>query len=83
MDRGRQSLEAVNYKVDYVITHCLPTDIQSIYSYGEFKSDILTDYLMEIKNKLDFTAWFCGHYHDFNVVEGKYQILYWHIIQLL
>lgn len=79
MQRGREELEKVNWQVDYVITHCLPTDIQAVFSYGEFEKDILTDYLMEIAHKLKFKQWYCGHYHNERRVMGEYQILYYRI----
>ena len=79
MQRGREELEKVNWQVDYVITHCLPTDIQAVFSHGEFEKDILTDYLMEIAHKLKFKQWYCGHYHNEQRVMGEYQILYYWI----
>ena len=82
MQRGIQELEKVNWKVDYVITHCLPTDIQSIFSSGEFETDILTDYLMDIARKLNFQQWYCGHYHCERTIMSDYRILYHKIIEV-
>ena len=82
MQRGIQELEKVNWKVDYVITHCLPTDIQSIFSSGEFETDILTDYLMDIARKLNFQQWYCGHYHCERTIMSDYRILYHQIIEV-
>ena len=83
MKRGREELEKVNWKVDYVITHCLPTDVQAVYSAGDFEEDILTDYLMDIAHKLNFKTWYCGHYHDDYKVMGKYQISYYGVQEVV
>lgn len=83
MNRGRAELEKVNWKVDYVITHCLPTDVQAVYSAGDFEEDILTDYLMNIAHKMNFKTWYCGHYHDDYKVMGKYQISYYGVQEVV
>lgn len=63
MDYGEKILEANNWCVDYIITHCLPTDVQTVFSGGRFKPDGLTNYFMDIAQKVKFTKWFSGHYH--------------------
>lgn len=83
MQRGREELEKVNWKVDYVITHCLLTDIQDIFSNGDFKNDILTDYFMEIAHKLKFKQWYSGHYHNEHRIMGEYQIMYYRIREIV
>ena len=51
MKNGIKNLEKVNYKVDYIISHCCPTSIQTLLN-PSYKKDILTDYLQEISEKL-------------------------------
>ena len=46
-------MEKVNYKVDYVISHCCPTSIQTLIN-PTYKRDILTDYLQQISEKCTF-----------------------------
>ena len=36
MQNGIKNLEKVNYKVDYIISHCCPTSIQTILGNGTF-----------------------------------------------
>ena len=46
MTNGRKNLTKVNYKVDYVISHCCPTNVQALLGSGTYKKkDYLTDYL--------------------------------------
>ena len=73
MDRGEHNLEAVNYKVDYVITHCLPQTVASIAGY--FGKDILTEYFDNLLDKgLQFQKWYCGHYHEPAYYLSKYEV---------
>lgn len=37
MNNGIKNLEKVNYKVDYVIFHCCPTNIQALLGGGLYK----------------------------------------------
>lgn len=69
-----------NWNVDYVITHCAPTEFQKcICKY--YKPDRLTEFLQYIDEKLKYKAWFMGHYHR-NETFGNKHILYNHIDKL-
>ena len=76
MEFGRQNLAENNYDVDYIITHCCPQQIASVFSRGFCKPDILTAYFDEVMQKTKFTRWFFGHYHDNRVILGKFIMLY-------
>ena len=80
MKNGINNLEGVNYKVDYIITHCWPTSIQAILSDGTYKKDYLADYLQEISEKWEFTKWYFGHYYDNRQIDSKYILLYKDIV---
>lgn len=82
MQNGIKNLERVNYKVDYIMTHCCPTSVQAILSGGSFKKDNLTDYLQEISEKCEFQKWFFGHYHDNRQVNSQFTLLYEDIVPL-
>lgn len=82
MANGINNLEKVNYKVDYIISHCCPTNIQALLGGGRYKKDYLTDYLQEISEKMEFKKWYFGHYHDNKQVNPQYVLLYEDIIPL-
>ena len=82
MENGLNNLAKVNYKVDYIISHCAPTNIQSLVGITNCKPDYLTDYLQNISEKCEFKKWFFGHYHNYKQIESKYTLLYEEIIQL-
>ena len=62
MENGIKNLEKVNYKVDYIISHCCPTSIQTLIN-PTYEKDLLTDYLQQISEKCTFKKWYFGHYH--------------------
>ena len=81
MQNGIKNLEKANYKVDYIITHCCPTNIQTLLN-PSYKKDILTDYLQEISEKCEFNKWYFGHYHDYRQVNSQFTLLYENIVPL-
>lgn len=82
MKRGIRELERVNYNVDYVITHCLPHNVESILFPDS--GDKLTRYFDSIlANGLQFKEWHCGHYHIEDTFLGKYTIHYRKIVRLV
>lgn len=84
MQTGLSALESVDYKVDYVITHCLPHDVASVLSGCMFYPDALTMYFNNLVHRgLSFDRWYCGHYHTNHIIMGKYHVLYERIERLL
>ena len=81
MENGIENLEKVNYKVDYIISHCCPTSIQALIN-STYKRDILTDYLQQISEKCTFKKWYFGHYHDYRQVNAQFTLLYEDILPL-
>ena len=81
MGNGIKNLEKINYKVDYIISHCCPTSIQALIN-STYKRDILTDYLQQISEKCTFKRWYFGHYHDYRQVNAQFTLLYEDILQL-
>lgn len=93
MERGLQSLKAVGYKVDYVITHSLPSKVLRAMGY-EDTEDNITTYFDQLVDKLEFGVWFSGHYHIDGIVASpylkqvdlevkNYRFIYEDIVQLL
>lgn len=81
IQNGISNLEKVNYKVDYIISHCCPTSIQPLIN-PTYKRDILTDYLQQISEKCTFKRWYFGHYHDYKQVNSQFTLLYENIVPL-
>lgn len=75
------SLEEHNWNVDYVITHCAPSNVQTKIC-DKYKYDKLTDFLNYIDKALIFKHWYFGHYHiDYKITEN-HTAIYNKIIEL-
>ena len=79
IDYAKENLKKVNYKVDYVISHCCPHSISSQWVRSA-DEDILTQWFDELKDELEFKRWYCGHYH-LEQNSGKFTVLYDSIIE--
>lgn len=72
-ERGFDSLDAVDWNVDYVFTHAAPKEIIEDLEKNYFKdsyvfdrdrfNDPVSKYLSVILEQLKFKYWFFGHYH--------------------
>ncbi len=84
---AEQTLEACNWEVDVVLTHCAPSSAETAISNVTDRLELhpmdrYTDWLESIKEKLDYKAWFCGHYHVDAALGNHLQVLYQHIAKL-
>ena len=79
---AQETLNAHHHQVDYILTHCAPTSIQTALSRGMYQPDPLTDFLEQVKESCQFQYWFFGHYHENKVIAKKYVLLYEQILEL-
>lgn len=65
MAEGLRNLKARRNKVDYILTHCPPTELLMQIGGDDrsFAPDRLTDYLEEIRKTVSFRTWLFGHMH--------------------
>ncbi len=83
IQNAERNLVKVDYKVDYVISHCAPQSIVSwLFAYYS-KPDKLTTYFEDLSHRLTFDNWFFGHYHDDKKIMGKYVLLYDQIVRII
>lgn len=79
MEYGLDNLTKNDYKVDLIVSHCCPSNVQSrILPYGDY--DALTDYFNYIKLTVDYKQWYFGHYHYNCPIDDKHGCLYQYII---
>ena len=83
MLRGLSALRANDYRVDYVISHCCPQSIATMMSPKFSQPDKLTKYFDEVSRTIDFSKWYCGHYHGDDYLLGKYRLLYHKIERII
>ncbi len=81
LNHGIEVLRAHDLKVDYIITHCAPRNIQEILAHW-YENDGLTSFLNLVLQDVEFKRWFCGHYHIDKEVNEKFVVVYDNIIPL-
>lgn len=83
MDFGLKVLEKNNNSVDYIVTHCAPQQVASLFSHGTYKPDDLTSYFNRVLERVKFSKWFFGHYHDNQQILGDFVMLYEQIVRVV
>ena len=86
MTEGMMNLKQNGSQVDYIITHSPYTSAlrQMDQGSGVYKTDILTDYLQEIQESVEYKKWFFGHMHvNQNFPEDNAIAIYEQIIRIL
>lgn len=81
MQFGLKTLEENENKVDFIISHCCPQQVASLFSHGCYQPDDLTRYFNVVADTVDFSRWFFGHYHDNQTVISKFIMLYEQIVR--
>ena len=81
---GLDNLKKENNKVDYIITHSpSKSELYLMGGKGLYQSDILTNYLEEIKANTEYKRHFFGHMHWDKAINDKDVCLYEQIIRIL
>lgn len=81
MMEGTKNLLNVSNKVDFIFSHCCSTSSQ-VFVSSSCKNDVLTDYLEELKGRLEYKKWYFGHYHVDRAVNDKEIVVYDDIVQI-
>ena len=64
MQEGLENLKKYNNKVDFIITHSPCTsDLFLLGGAVFYDTDILTNYLEEVRTIVDYQKWYFGHMH--------------------
>lgn len=72
----RSILEDRGRRVDYIVSHQAPTNIESCLGRAPGEVNLLTAYLDELQRVCSFDRWFFGCYHQNKVIPPKYYALY-------
>ncbi len=81
-DKARHSLNENDWAVDYIITHCAPTDL-ALAINRQNETDPLTDFLQEIQKKARYHYWLFGHYHGNQAIDNKHILLWEQTVQVI
>lgn len=81
-DEAIKNLECVGQKVDFIISHCASDSVEKKIVYDPWHNK-LTNFFEVISSTIEYTWWFCGHYHtDIHLDEYSISILYNDIMEL-
>lgn len=80
---GIYNLDKNGNEVDFVISHCCPHQIASLFSHGFYEPDKLTAYFNVVSETIKFSKWFFGHYHDNQQVMSRFIMLYEQIVRVV
>ena len=82
-DEGVDNLRAVDFKVDYIITHAMPQSYLENFFYRAYTKPNRTPYqLQDFKLMCEYRDWYCGHYHMDVSLDKTFHILYHKIIEV-
>ena len=82
MWRGIDALNAYDWSVDYVISHCAPRSVQIKINKQLFDNDPLVSFLEAVRPDLDFKKWFFGHYHVDKQIGDRFRAIYNDIVAI-
>lgn len=82
MDEGRNNLEKVGFKVDYILTHTAPMSTMSKYKHYHPDERPLNEYLDEIREKTEYEHWYMGHLHLDEHLWRKQTILWFGVCKI-
>lgn len=73
--KAMEQLQAANWKVDIILTHCAPDRIQKRIA-KEYPHNVLTKFLDSMMDSVQYYKWFCGHYHkQWHCPTERFQVL--------
>lgn len=84
MEDGIKNLGIHENKVDLIITHCAPTQIET-GNYGFmncYRPNSLTDYLQRIYDTVSCEHWYFGHYHSNKQIDAQISAVYDEILRV-
>lgn len=76
------NLARCDFKVDYVITHCIGNHMMQMIGEDAKAHDRLTAFLDELEERLEYRQWFFGHFHKDLPVDEKHRLLYQDIVKI-
>ncbi|MBE5970672.1 MAG: metallophosphatase [Lachnospiraceae bacterium] len=82
MEEGWLNLQKNDFQVDYIITHTAPREVCAAINFGELTDEEIEvrRYFQRIADSTDFIAWYFGHFHVDEEVEGQFFCLFDEII---
>lgn len=81
LDNARGTLDSLEWKVDYVITHTAPRRAMCDFGY-DIEDSEFQDFLDEMSVCLEFKKWYFGHFHRDMNIGSNYVAVYSKILEI-
>ena len=82
LEEGLENLAKHGNKVDYIISHCCPGQVQNLIDERLDEQNELTAYFDSIRLGVEYEKWYFGHYHLDKTITTKEVLLYHRVIEL-
>lgn len=87
LDEARANLDAVGWKVDYVVTHTCPKSLMARTLHPSLPisglpDECLTRFLDEVDARLGFKHWYYGHFHGDRDIDERHTLLFERIVPI-
>ena len=88
LERAERNLDAAGWDVDLVISHCcssrmLPAALGAAGAGGGCEGrDRLNEWFDTLEDRLDFQAWYFGHYHADAQLDERHRLIYRDIVRV-
>lgn len=82
LEEGLENLSKHDNKVDYIISHCCPGQIQQLIDKDLNEQNELTAYFDTVRLGVEYDKWYFGHYHLDKTLTPKEVLLYHRVIPL-
>ena len=77
-EEALRNLSRHDNKIDYIVTHEAPGDVLMSKFFDLYE---LPGFLLDIKEKVEYKRWYCGHHHE-DTEYGRVRLLYDDVIQI-
>lgn len=72
--------------MDYVVTHTcanrfLSQTLHPDPNWMNPQTDVLTDFLNELEDKLQFRHWYYGHFHKDRVIDNRHTVVFHKVLR--
>lgn len=83
MENAKNNLMKNNQTVDFVLSHTPPASIIALLGSGLYEQDVLTKFLEEVKQQVNYSYWLMGHMHINEQLNVEDLLLYEQIIRIV
>lgn len=82
IEKAKQNLAKVDYKVDHIVTYQSSRKISKLLTMEDNDANVLDIFLDDVRDNCEYTGWYFGSYHIDKVIPPKEMALFQRVIPL-